>query len=148
MPRARMGDEAKKLHGSYKPSRGDAVRTHGSVALVGPLPAPDDLDPAARHEWDIHMLQCVAAGSLSSANLIAFRALAEAAVLRGRAYRRALKEPPVRSTAAGGTKPNAVWTLFLAADANYRNWCFAFGLVPKGTLPRLPVPGTAPLQAV
>jgi hypothetical protein len=47
--------------------------------------------------------------------------LAEAAVLRRRAYRKALKEAPVRSTAAGGTKPNAVWTLFLAVDANYRN---------------------------
>ena len=94
------------------------------------------------------MLQCVAAGTLSSANLTAFRALAEAAVLRGRAYRRALKEAPVRSTAAGGSKPNAVWTLFLAADANYRNWTIAFGLVPKAALPRLPVPGAAPLQVV
>jgi hypothetical protein len=92
--------------------------------------------------------KCVAAGTISSSNLIAFRALAEAAVLRGRAYRRALKEAPVRSTAAGGTKPNSVWTLFLAADANYRNWAVAFGLVPRAALPRLPVPGAASLHAV
>lgn len=143
-----MGDQARKLHGSYRPSRGDGTLIRGGVALVEPLPAPDDLDQAARREWDIHMLQCVAAGTLSSANLTAFRALAEAAVLRGRAYRRALKEAPARSTGAGGTKPNAVWTLFLAADANYRSWAVAFGLVPKAALPRLPVPGAEPLHAV
>jgi hypothetical protein len=31
----------------------------------------------------------------------------------------------------GGKKPNAVWRLLFAADANHRSWAVNFGLVPK-----------------
>jgi hypothetical protein len=148
MPRARMGDQARKLHGSYEASRNEASLTRGRVALTEVLPPPDDLDRAAQREWRIHMAQCVAAGTISHTNLAAFQALTEAAALRRRAYRRALREAPVRTTAAGGTKSNAAWAAFFAADTAYRNWVAAFGLTPRVALPRLPVPGVEPLRAV
>jgi hypothetical protein len=143
-----MGDEARKLRGSYEASRKDAGLTRGRTALIEVLPPPDDLDPAAQREWRIHMAQCVAAGTISHTNLAAFRALTEAAALRRRAYRRALREAPVRTTAAGSTKSNAAWAAFFAADAAYRNWIAAFGLIPRVALPQLPAPGAAPLRAV
>jgi hypothetical protein len=143
-----MGDQARKLRGSYEGSRNDAGLIRGRVALTEALPPPDDLDASAQREWRIHMAQCVAAGTISHTNLAAFQALTEAAGLRRRAYRRALREAPVRTTAAGSTKSNAAWAAFFAADAAYRNWVAAFGLIPRVALPRLPVPGTAPLQVL
>jgi hypothetical protein len=136
------------LRGSYEASRDEASLTRGRVALTKILPPPDDLDRAAQREWRIHMAQCVAAGTISCTNLAAFQALTEAAALRRRAYRRALREAPVRTTAVGSTKSNAAWATFFAADAAYRNWIAAFGLTPRVALPRLPVPGAAPLEVV
>ena len=141
-----MGDQARKLPGSYEALRNDASLARGRVALTEVLPPPDDLDPAAQREWRVHMAQCVAAGTISYTNLAAFQALTEAAALRRKAYRRALREAPVRTTAAGSTKSNAAWATFFAADAAYRNWIAAFGLTPRVALPRLPVPGAAPLE--
>jgi len=90
MPHARMGDQARKLRGSYEASRNMASLIRGRVALTEILPPPDDLDRAAWYEWRIHMLQAVAAGTISHTNLAAFRALIEGAALRRRAYNRAL----------------------------------------------------------
>jgi hypothetical protein len=143
-----MGDQARRLRGSYEGSRNDAGLTRGRTALIEVLPPPGDLDRAAQSEWRIHMAQCVAAGTVSHTNLAAFRALTEAAALRRRAYRRALREAPVRTTAAGGAKSNPAWASFFLADTGYRTWLAAFGLTPKGALPQLPVPGTAPLRTV
>jgi hypothetical protein len=150
MPRVRMGDRARKLRGTYEASRNEASAIRGRVALTEILPPPDDLDPLAQREWRIHIIQAIGAGTVGHVNLAAFRALTEAAALRSRAYRRALREGPVRSTAAGSTKSNAAWVAFLAADTNYQRWMAAFGLTPKSAanLPRLPVAGSAQLQVV
>lgn len=72
MPRALMGDQARKLRGSYEASRNDASLTRGRVALTEVLPPPDDLDPMAQREWRVHIAQCVAAGTISHTNLAAF----------------------------------------------------------------------------
>jgi hypothetical protein len=150
MARPRLSDEAKKLRGSFEPSRGAGTLLHGRVALTEPLPPPTGLSAVARRQWRTHMLQCVAARTISHVNLCAFRALVETAAAREVAYKLAVKQGPTQTTAAGGTKTNAAWLAFLAADASYLRWAQVFGLTPKAGagLPQLPVPGKTRLQAV
>jgi len=150
MARPRLSDEAKKLRGSFEASRGAQTLVHGRVALTEPLPPPNGLSARARLHWHTHMLQCVAARSIRHTNLCAFRALVETAAAREIAYRLAIKQEPTQPTAAGGTKTNAAWLAFLAADASYLRWVQVFGLTPKAGagLPQLPVPGKARLQTV
>jgi phage terminase small subunit len=150
MARPRLSDEAKKLRGSFEPSRGAGRLFHGRAALTEPLAPPSDLDAAAQREWRAHMLQCVAARTISHVNLCAFRALVETAAARNRAYRLAMRQGPIQPTANGGTKTNAAWLAFLAADACYLRWAQMFGLTPKAGagLPQLPVAGESRLQAV
>ena len=117
------------------------------MALTEPLPPPSGLSARARLHWHTHVLQCVAARSISHTNLCAFRVLVKTAAAREIAYRLAIKQGPIQPTAAGGTKTNAAWLAFLAADATPAQ---VFGLTPKAGagLPQLPVPGKARLQTV
>ena len=105
MPHARMGDQARKLRGSYEASRNMASLIRGRVALTEILPPPDDLDRAAWYEWRIHMLQAVAAGTISHTNLAAFRALRLTVKERPRPIAQAAQ--PGSPTASPG--PSVTW---------------------------------------
>lgn len=127
------------------PSRGDTTSIHGSVALVEPLPAPDDLDPQ-RGVSGTSICGLCGRGLVRLRQLDRVSGAGRCGPIGDRAYRRALKEATERSTAAGGTKPNAMSTLFRAADANRRRWA-----VPSALFPRPPgracPSGTAPSRA-
>jgi phage terminase small subunit len=144
-----MTDQERRLHGTFERTRSLTTVVQGRTALVEILLPPDDLDADARREWQWHLPQVVAAGTIAPVNLTAFRGLCEAATLRHRAYRRAVREPPV-VTSERGSKTNPSWTAFAITDTAYRQWLAAFGLTPKAGagLPQLPVPAGTKLEAV
>jgi len=144
-----MTDQQRRLRGSFRRQRGVASVVQSRAALTEVLAPPDDLDIDARREWEWHMVQAVAAGTIAPTNLTAFRGLCETAALRRKAYRRALKEAPI-AVGDRGSKANPVWVAFNAVDTAYRQWLAAFGLTPKAGagLPQLPVPGATKLEAV
>jgi hypothetical protein len=150
MAHPRLSDAQKKLKGTFEPARSELNLINGRTALLEAVPPPSDLDPVAQQEWRVHMAQCVAARTISHVNLAAFRALAEAAAARSRAYKLAIKQGPAVPTADGGSKTNAAWAGYVAADAAYQRWCAAFALTPKAGagLPQLPVPGGVKLRSV
>ncbi len=150
MPQQRLSDAQKKLQGTFTASRSETNMINGRVALTEPVPPPSDLDPAAQREWRMHMAQCVAARTISQINLAAFRALAEAAAARAKAYRLAIRQGPTVATAEGGSKANAAWAGYVAADAAYQRWCQAFALTPRAGagVPQLPVPPGGRLRVV
>jgi hypothetical protein len=150
MARPRLSDEQKKLHGTLEAKATAATLVHGRAALSEPLPPPSGLGHEGRLQWRLHMLQCVAAQTISSINLRTFQALVESAVLRQQAYRAAVRQGPTAATTDGGTKQSAAWLAFLSADAAYLRWATAFGLTPRAgaNLPQLPAPGGSRPRAV
>src|SRR6516162_1101739 len=131
MARPRLSDAQKRLSNTFEATRSEASLVHGRMALTQPLPPPSDIDEDAQRMWRVLMAQCIATQTLSSANLAAFQAFAETGAARAKAYHLAMREGPVESTEAGGTKGSAAWQAFLSTDQAFLRWCTAFGLTPR-----------------
>jgi hypothetical protein len=139
MARPRLSDEQKKLRSTFAATRGEATLVHGRTRLSEPVPAPEELDEAARKEWDLHIHLLIQAGTISASNLRALVTLAKVAAACEKAYAIASKASPVVKTKEG-IKMNPAWQAFNDSAALYLRWCDKFGLVPMGArmLPQLP----------
>ena len=150
MPRPRLSDAEKLLRGTYEQGHGEHTQIRGRVAVLEPLPPPDDLDKAARQQWAVHCHLLVARRILSISDLPALRALSEVAAAREKAYKAAMRAGPVTRTAEGAERQSAAWGAFIAADQAYLRWTAVFGLSPRwaASATPLPPPGPGRLQAV
>ena len=148
MPRPRTPDAVRKLAGTFRKDRGEALLFHGRTRLETELPPPSDLDADAQREWRTHMRLCIEAGTLSHTALRSFLALVRAAVAVERSYGPAMKSGPTVRT-QDGVKASPAWAGHLQASSNYARWAGQFGLTPMTAkhLPQLPTAG-GPLRVV
>jgi hypothetical protein len=100
----RRSDAEKKLTGTFRPERSEAMLFHGRTRLETELSPPSDLDADAKREWKTDMHLCVGAGTINATNMRSFVSMVQAAAAAQKAYARCMREGPTTKSADGTLK--------------------------------------------